>query len=131
VVRSSVLPDSYARLCGNPGDGRGADRDPRARRTERALRRALVTLAAESGLAAVTASEPAGRAGIGRATFYRHHDSVPAFLDSLRADLIAELRGAFLAVSLDPGAKPGNYDVPACRARAVLLVAAHDVDCSA
>jgi AcrR family transcriptional regulator len=111
-----------------PEDGRGADRDPRARRTERALRRALVALAAESGPAAVTASELAGRAGIGRATFYRHHDSVPAFIDSLRTELIAELRGAFIDVGLGPGTKPGTYDVLACRARAVLLVAAHDVD---
>ncbi|WP_340379812.1 TetR/AcrR family transcriptional regulator [Streptomyces sp. SS7] len=112
----------------SPGDGRGAGRDPRSRRSERALRRALVALAAESGPASITASELAASAGIGRATFYRHHDSVLAFIDSLRAELIAELRSAFLDVRLDSGTKPGTYDVLACRARAVLLVAAHDVD---
>ncbi|WP_030326174.1 TetR/AcrR family transcriptional regulator [Streptomyces sp. NRRL B-3229] len=113
---------------GASGDGRRAGHDPRSWRTERALRRALVDLAAESGSAAVTAKELAGRAGIGRATFYRHHESVQAFVDSLRAGLIAELRSAFLDIGLDPGTKPGTYDVLACRARAVLLVAAHDVD---
>ncbi|MFJ9380738.1 TetR/AcrR family transcriptional regulator [Streptomyces sp. NPDC101455] len=109
-----------------PGDGRAGRHDPRSRRTERALRQALVDLARENGLDAVTASALAHRAGIGRATFYRHYDSVPAFVESLRAKLIAELRDAFRALRLDTGMKAGTYEALNSRLNAVLLVAARD-----
>ena len=62
--------------------------DVRSERTLAALRAAIVELAAEHPLSAVTVSDVAVRAGINRATFYSHFHSPGELLtDVLRADL--------------------------------------------
>jgi AcrR family transcriptional regulator len=47
--------------------------DPRVRRTHELLQEALIELAAERGFDAITVGDIARRAGVNRATFYRHY----------------------------------------------------------
>ena len=49
-------------------------RDPRIDRTIRSLREALVDLVAERGFDAITVTDLVERAGLHRATFYRHYN---------------------------------------------------------
>jgi AcrR family transcriptional regulator len=79
-------------------------RDPRTDRTVRALREALVELVAEKEFDAITVTDVVERAGLHRATFYRHYTDKAdllrvwglELLDLLeqRADQVAELNEA-------------------------------------
>lgn len=62
--------------------------DPRAERTRRALRQALVALAADGGLAALNVSAVTRHAGITRQTFYDHYRDLDGLVfDALREEL--------------------------------------------
>lgn len=67
--------------------------DARIVRTREALRQAMVDLAAESSLDAITVRAIAARAGVGYATFFRHY----ADKEALLADVADRLTQAFLA----------------------------------
>lgn len=67
--------------------------DARVVRTRDALRQAMVDLAAESPLEAITVRAIAARAGVGYATFFRHYVDKEALL----ADVADMLTAAFLA----------------------------------
>jgi len=67
--------------------------DARVVRTREALRQAMVDLAAESPLDAITVRAIAARAGVGYATFFRHY----ADKEALLADVADMLTQAFLA----------------------------------
>lgn len=66
--------------------------DRRTRRTERALREALVALLQEKPLSRITVSDVIELADIGRSTFYRHYQDVPSMAESMGAALIGEVR---------------------------------------
>lgn len=66
--------------------------DPRVERTRRDLRAALVELADEHGYRAVTVGDVATRAGVNRATFYRHYED--------KEDLAADI---FMRANLEAG----------------------------
>ena len=65
--------------------------DARIVRTREALREAMVALAAESTMEAITVRAIAARAGVGYATFFRHY----ADKDALLADVAEVLTGDF------------------------------------
>jgi len=65
--------------------------DVRIVRTREALREAMVALAAESAMEAITVRAIAARAGVGYATFFRHY----ADKDALLADVAEALTGDF------------------------------------
>ena len=67
--------------------------DARVVRTREALRQAMVDLAAECALDAITVRAIAARAGVGYATFFRHY----ADKEALLADVADTLTKAFLA----------------------------------
>src|SRR5947208_17089011 len=66
--------------------------DARVVRTREALRQAMVDLAAESPLEAITVRAIAARAGVGYATFFRHY----ADKEALLADVADVLTRQFL-----------------------------------
>lgn len=65
--------------------------DRRTRRTERALREALVALLQEKPLSRITVSDVIELADIGRSTFYRHYQDVPSMAESMGAALIGDV----------------------------------------
>ncbi|MEU6381757.1 hypothetical protein [Streptomyces sp. NPDC046909] len=98
-----------------PGD------DPRWHRTEDALRRALVEVGSRSGLDALTVTAVVREARVGRSTFYRHHHSVDAFVDTLRDELLAHLVEAFRDARHRAGPDSDRYRTVTGRVRSVLL----------
>ncbi|WP_243793737.1 TetR/AcrR family transcriptional regulator [Saccharopolyspora gloriosae] len=97
-------------------------------RVEVALRRALIDLGADSGLDGVTASDLVRRAGIGRTTFYRHHDGIGSYVESLRGQLLGELREAFRSAQREAGRESGLYPILTLRINAILVVIEHHAD---
>lgn len=65
--------------------------DPRAIRTRKALRDALLGLLPELPFEDITPQQIASAAGVARATFYLHHTSKEAMLDDLARDAIGRL----------------------------------------
>ncbi|MGH6960891.1 MAG: TetR/AcrR family transcriptional regulator [Dongiaceae bacterium] len=65
--------------------------DARMRRTRKALRQALLTLIERKQLEDITIREIAAEAGIGDATFFRHHASKAELLEEVAAEQIARL----------------------------------------
>lgn len=65
--------------------------DARIRCTRLALDRALVALLQEKRLDAITVRELCDRAGVSRATFYRHYEDVAALLNAVEEQILAEL----------------------------------------
>ncbi len=63
----------------------------RSRRTQRALRDAVMQLALEKGMEQVTVRDITERAGIDRSTFYLHFGDKRALLEASRRQLIDEL----------------------------------------
>ncbi len=82
--------------------------DRRIRRTQEALRAALVELIAEKGFESISVAEIAERADVGRSTFYAHYadkeDLLQGSVDGLRA-FLAERVDAIRA-SPEPGVHP-------------------------
>jgi len=72
--------------------------DQRVRRTEQALRNALVELVVERGYETLSVQHILDRAGVGRATFYTHYrskeDLLRRALDQLRDELMREWKAA-------------------------------------
>lgn len=68
--------------------------DRRVRRTRQALREALVSLILERGFDAITVSEIAARADVGRTTFYAHYADKEDLLQGSLETLAELLRGA-------------------------------------
>lgn len=66
--------------------------DRRAKRTERNLRQALHSLISEKGYDAVTVQDIAGRADVGRSTFYAHFENK----DKLHLSAFDDVRNALL-----------------------------------
>ncbi|MEF2654866.1 MAG: TetR/AcrR family transcriptional regulator [Eggerthellaceae bacterium] len=66
-----------------------ASRDRRVRKTEAAMRSALVTLMEEKPLAQVTVREVVDLADVNRSTFYRHYLDVPDMAEKIGAEIIA------------------------------------------
>lgn len=66
--------------------------DRRVRRTERALREALVGLMGEKPFPRITVADVIERADIGRSTFYRHYQDVPSMAASMEMSFIGDVR---------------------------------------
>jgi AcrR family transcriptional regulator len=70
--------------------------DPRMRRTRDTLRRALLALLERKQLDQITIRDIAAEAGVGYATFFRHHASKEALLDEIAAEEIGRLMAMVL-----------------------------------
>ncbi len=75
--------------------------DPRARRTRASLRAAVLDLATERDLGAITISAVAKRAGVNRATFYLHYPDVDALAADAMEEAVAEVARAAALCPLD------------------------------
>ncbi|WP_261720221.1 TetR/AcrR family transcriptional regulator [Streptomyces sp. FZ201] len=64
--------------------------DPRAARTRRRLRQALLDECTERPLSRVSVAAVVRRAGVGRATFYLHYDGLEALAVDACADVVRE-----------------------------------------
>lgn len=73
--------------------------DARMLRTRKALRQALLSLIGRKQLDDITIREIAGEAGIGYATFFRHHASKAELLDEVAADEIGRLMALALPLA--------------------------------
>ena len=65
--------------------------DPRAVRSRKALRSALLELLEEKTLEQITIRDIVAKAGIGYTTFFRHHPTKEALLEDIAADQISTL----------------------------------------
>ena len=68
----------------NPAVGR-ASVDPRAARTQAAIKEAFEQMACEADAGRITVKELAERAGINRKTFYLHFETIEALFDETLA----------------------------------------------
>jgi len=75
--------------------------DPRARRTRSRLRAAVLELAAERDLAAVTMAEVARRASVNRATIYAHYRDQDELVTDAMEEAVAEVARAAGLCPLD------------------------------
>ncbi|MFJ8440915.1 TetR/AcrR family transcriptional regulator [Kitasatospora griseola] len=82
--------------------------DPRVQRTRARLREAILELATEQELDAITISAVAKRAGINRATVYQHYPDVDALVVDAMDDAIADVARAARQCPADapPGRTP-------------------------
>lgn len=78
--------------------------DARIRRTQRQLRDAALELAAEQSIEDVSVADLARRAGINRATFYKHAQSPLQVLREALVDDLDSMRLEFLGDAEDPDA---------------------------
>lgn len=62
--------------------------DPRVHRTKQMLSNALVALIREKSLARLSVAQLTSAAGINRATFYRHYQSIETFVEEITDDLL-------------------------------------------
>lgn len=97
-------------------------------RIDRALRRALIELAAGTDAAHVPTSTLVRKAGIGRTTFYRRHRSGADYVETLRRDVLAELERAFRGAQREAGIDDGLYPVLTHRVHAVLSIVQHNAE---
>ncbi len=67
------------------------NQDPRAVRSRKALRSALLELLKEKALEQITIRDIVAKAGIGYTTFFRHHPTKEALLEDIAADQISTL----------------------------------------
>jgi AcrR family transcriptional regulator len=84
----------------NVPDSRGKATDARMLRSRAAMRAALLGLLEEMPLAVITGAMIAERAGIGYATFFRHHADVRALLVDTVAAVTDELAQAMMPALL-------------------------------
>ena len=70
--------------------------DRRCRKTKKAIKNALVTLAAEKDISHITVTEISQAADINRKTFYAHYASPYEVLDDIESDLIEDLNGVVI-----------------------------------
>ncbi|PPE72090.1 TetR/AcrR family transcriptional regulator [Solimonas fluminis] len=90
----------------------GVVTDARMLRTRKALREALLALIERKQLDEITIRDIAAEAGIGYATFFRHHGSKADLLDDVAAEQIAQLMARTLPLMESTDTKAG------CRALA-------------
>jgi AcrR family transcriptional regulator len=88
--------------------------DPRVRRTHTLLQEALIELAAERGFDAVTVGDIAKRAGVNRATFYRHYQDKYDLLEQIFQEVISQFASDLgppgeVARSIDPQNPPERW----------------------
>jgi AcrR family transcriptional regulator len=88
-----------------------ASEDLRVRRTRQLIADALIDLTTEKGFAAVSVRDLCQRAGINRATFYRHYQDKFDLLDRY-ADAVYELLDAPSPVALPVGPPPAEPVAP-------------------
>ena len=79
-----------------------AAEDPRIIRTRRHLSTALVALALERPLGAITIRDLTDRAEIGYATFFRHYKMVEELLGDMLDDLLRELVAELRPIAAEP-----------------------------
>ncbi|MEV0147082.1 MULTISPECIES: TetR/AcrR family transcriptional regulator [unclassified Nonomuraea] len=97
---------------------RGGDLgDPRVRRTQAALRRALIDLVQDRDLSRISVADVAERAGVSRSTFYDHFRDVHELADAACTAMIDDLIEAI------PNPEAG--DVPDTTADTLLTFFAH------
>ncbi|MGP4096900.1 TetR/AcrR family transcriptional regulator [Nonomuraea sp. KM90] len=90
---------------------RGAEGDRRTRRTQAALRRALIELVQERSLSKVSVADVAERAGVGRSTFYDHYRDVHELAEAACTEMIDELIDAIPGhVLASPGPSQAKSD---------------------
>lgn len=65
--------------------------DQRAKRSKKALQQGLLALIGEMPFADITVDDIAGRAGVGRATFYRHYATKDELIAQIASDEIERL----------------------------------------
>lgn len=75
-----------------------ANRDPRAVRSRQALHTALLSLLESKPLDQITVRDIAAEAGVGYATFFRHHPTKEALLDDVAAEQIRSVFNLSLPV---------------------------------
>ena len=79
--------------------------DVRVLKTKEKLNKALRSLLAEKGIADITVNEICDRAGIRRATFYKHYSDKIAFMSGVASDLIYSLDNMLKASCISLGAQ--------------------------
>jgi AcrR family transcriptional regulator len=100
--------------------------DPRVGRTQRLLREAFLELVLEQGFEAVRVSEVITRAGVNRATFYRHYRSKRDLLRSWTGE-VGHLLDAQADSLQDPRVLAGSGEyLPAIVLAIFEHIAAHD-----
>ena len=100
--------------------------DPRVRRTQHVLREAFLELVLEQGFEAVRVSEVITRAGVNRATFYRHYRSKRDLLRSWTQE-VGHLLDAQAGSLEDPRVYAGSAEyLPAIVLTIFEHIAAHD-----
>jgi AcrR family transcriptional regulator len=91
----------------NRGDNRGDAGDRRVRRTQAALRGALIELIEERELSRITVADVAERAGVSRTAFYDHfrdvHELAEAACTTMIDDLLTSMPATPAAAALDKG----------------------------
>src|SRR5262245_38237045 len=90
-------PATNTRMCRIRDEGANMtrkDADPRARRTRQMLCDALIDLVSERGFDAVTVGDIAARAGVNRATFYRHYQDKYDLVARIFEDEVAAMGSA-------------------------------------
>jgi AcrR family transcriptional regulator len=114
----SQLKPANATTTGKP--------DPRVSRTKRVLREAFLELVLEQGFEAVRISEVITRAGVNRATFYRHYRSKRDLLRSWTQE-VGHLLDAQVGSLEDPRVYAGSAEyLPAIVTTIFEHVALHD-----
>jgi len=110
--RRVLAPPEQAQATA-PARPRSAAADPRTRRTRAALRRALLSLMARKQFTDITVRDIAAEAGIGYATFFRHHASKSALLNEVAAEQIGGL--GTMVLNRVEGADPRQATLLLCR----------------
>ncbi|MEV0386475.1 TetR/AcrR family transcriptional regulator [Nonomuraea sp. NPDC050643] len=87
-------------------DGAGEQGDRRMRRTQAALRGALIELVQQQNLSRVSVADVAERAGVGRSTFYDHYRDVHELAEAACTAMIDELIDAIPGHVLATGGPP-------------------------
>lgn len=101
--------------------------DARVRDTERRLRAAFADLIATRPIGSLTVSELTRAAGVSRATFYRRHASVHAYVEELCESALAQFRAVLIWSGGADEPKFGTYEALANRLRALADVICSDV----
>src|SRR5262249_30791078 len=83
--------------------------DPRVRRTQATLQRALIDLVQERDLSQITVADVADRADVSRSTFYDHYQDVHELAEAASTSMLDDLFGYVLALDTAP-AHPSPED---------------------
>lgn len=95
-TKKAKARDTVARKVNLPASAKSTD--ARARRSGQALREALIALLEEQSFDQITVRSICKQAGIHYATFFRHHATKEALLDSIAREQIVNLNSLTLAI---------------------------------